>query len=152
MKKINNHYSAEEIDYTLDMGGFINNGLADALALLPKKIVDFAISKCAILTPELNSDGSTWNLDWRYINSRKWLIIISPKVWNKSSKKRAFIVAHEIAHAYLKHKVMEDITDDKQHEMDADTLAIEWLSGKWSKKELLKICKYLGADKPHIIK
>lgn len=136
-------YTPEDISYMLDMGGLIDERLIDALALLPKKIVDFVQDNCVIITIQPLENGLHWNLDDKIFKNKQSLIILHPNVWEKKWLEVVLIVAHEVAHAYLKHKIWMDGKDLKQ-EKDADTQAVAWLNTHWGNADLLKLCAYLG--------
>lgn len=141
MTNNNTLYSPEEVSDMLNMSGLIDERLIDIIALLPKSVVDFIESNCVILAI-LEGEGTHWNLDDDIFAHKKSLIIINSSVWDKTEQQIVFTVAHEVAHAYLGHKIKVDGKDLKQ-EKAADNQAIKWLSNYWTREELLKICNYL---------
>jgi len=65
------------------------------------------------------------------LKQKQCLIILPNMLWSKNRKTIAFVVAHEVAHAYKKHgfKSFEDsdLVLNGKRERDADKQAILWL-------------------------
>ena len=77
------------------------------------------------------------------------LIILNPRIggktWEKlSDEELAMAVAHEIAHAYLGHKISTSKEKNQTIELAADKQAIAWLKPHWKKRQLIKYAYYIN--------
>ena len=137
-------YTPQQVSYMFDTSDVINRRVYDALALLPKEVVDFVYEKCAIVTME-EEEGNHWNLDSELFKDKTELIILNSHIWDFEWPKTALIIAHEVAHAFLGHKTRSDQGKDRPQELAADEQAVTWLSVHWEREALLKLCYYLNS-------
>jgi hypothetical protein len=128
-------YTVEEVD--LDFGGFGLDGfgrvhghrvsegfrivLVKALSKLPKDIVDWANNNLLFFSS--SDDYLAFCLQTRHWKHKQGFIFLSEGLFSKSEPEQAFIIAHEIAHAKLKHPPEYG----QQSEEQADKLAKQWL-------------------------
>ncbi len=115
--------------------------LAKSLTFLPTEVVDFLDEKYAFLSP--SADGWTLNLSDERLREKedlKGFILLHPDLWEKDEMTIAYTVAHESVHAFRQHGDERTLEQEKE----ADKLAVEWLSEHFKKKDLLKVCFYLG--------
>ena len=128
-------YTSEEIDYGLDMSLLIpeyaRSPLANAISYLPEDIIDFVIEKCFFISMDKECNGIHIAMDDFRFKDKSGLIILSDTLWSRDEKAIAFIIAHEVAHAYKKHgfKSFEDTNPilNNKKEREADEQAILWL-------------------------
>lgn len=59
------------------------------------------------------------------------VIYFNKTLWRAAPIKRAFVIAHEVAHAW-----------NGDDEIEADILAVKWLSKYYKKSDLIKECNY----------
>lgn len=97
-----------------------------ALSKLPHRIINFAIKHLFFLTSPPDGGGAATFL---INNEYRAIIIFQPLFWQRSGNDIEGGVAHEIAHAYLKHRFDTD-NENKDVEKDADELAGKWLNRK----------------------
>lgn len=97
-----------------------------ALHELPRKIVDFA--KKNIYFDSTRSKDNASYYDSKSFKKYRGIVRIELSVWKKSPKKIEEIIAHEIAHAYLRHEF--GLQHSKEDELEADRLASKWLGRK----------------------
>ena len=123
-------YSPEGIQYRF--GGI--HGIDDpelaakfltTLSKLPKKVVDFAEK---IFFSWGNPLAETYNIRCDSLKSYKSIVIFYESLRKRSLIKIEETIAHEIAHAYLKHDV--GIKHNLDKEIEADRLASKWLGRK----------------------
>lgn len=120
-------YSPEGIHYRFaGFHGFSDNNqeysFFKALAKLPPAIIDFAENIF------FNSGSTGAGAHCLYIKDKKQfpyiaIIYFDPGTWNQPQKNIEEDVAHEIAHAWLKHGLI----DSSKKEIAADKLASSWL-------------------------
>lgn len=129
-------YTPEEIDYglgemSLIIPEYARAPLAIAISYLPEDIIDFVIENCVFVSMDKEFNGMYMTINDFRLENKSGFIFFPAELWSKNKKAIAFIVAHEIAHAYKKHgfKRFED-TDpilNGRRERDADKQAIRWL-------------------------
>lgn len=133
-------YTPEKIAYELDDMMIISERvrvcLIKSLSYLPEKVVDFVIENCTFICLEEKDKGIHIDTnDFRFKNKRG-LIILSDKLWSKEIKEIAFVIAHEVAHAYKNHGFKSfndtDVTLNKKREKAADKQAILWLRSQFT--------------------
>ena len=97
--------------------------LASVLVRLPKRIRHFVQRRCQILSIGRGARAITWPAS--IVDKRvKWLIVMSETAF-RSQRQRESLIAHEIAHAWLKHNRLDpDIALDVEE--DADKQAVAW--------------------------
>ena len=137
------------------MSGLVDERLFFLLAYLPKEIVDFVEEKCAILTIDDDDReyASHWDLDSFVFKNKTCLIILNANIWKKKGPSLVMAVAHEVAHAYLRHKIRVPENQWLRNERAADKQAIAWLKPHWKKQRLIKFAFYLNHkyDKGHLL-
>ncbi|HAJ44433.1 MAG: hypothetical protein UV53_C0006G0026 [Candidatus Azambacteria bacterium GW2011_GWE1_42_9] len=125
----------EEIDYELLDKCLISEDarapLSRALSYLPNVVIDFVIENCVFISPGKDDRGIYIATGDFRLKQKQCLIILPNMLWSKNRKTIAFVVAHEVAHAYKKHgfKSFEDsdLVLNGKRERDADKQAILWL-------------------------
>jgi len=141
-------YTSEMIDDRLHIQRYLipqhaRLPLAEALSLLPKVVVDFVFKSCTFISEK--ADGSCHSLDCIFFKDMKYIILLNPSLWRKSSIKIAFAIAHEVAHAFKGHSVRNvgdmNVKKSRRWEKEANNLTIKWLSRHYKRKDLLKIAK-----------
>jgi Zn-dependent peptidase ImmA (M78 family) len=149
-------YTPEEIDYLLDKSrdsipDYARSLLAESLALLPTKVIDFIIDKYVFISLEDKSDAETFPFNHFYFRKKAGFILIGGKVWKKSFLHIAFTIAHEAAHAFKKHTVKNVVhgmpEEATKREKEANGLAVEWLSKHFKKGRLLRFCHSVDPKK-----
>ena len=128
-------HTLEKIDYELGDTDFIPEyarvPLSTALSYLPEKVIDFVIEKCVFVSLEKDYRGIHLSLSDFRLKSKQNIILLSNVLWFENKKAITFVVAHEVAHAYLRHGFVS--INDTNHavnikrERSADKQAIQWL-------------------------
>ncbi len=129
-------YTPSQINYEITDNCFIPeyaaSPLTTALSYLPEKIIDFVIESCVFISLGKEDRGEHIATDDFRFNGKKGLIILPDWLWSKDKKMMAFVVAHEVAHAYKKHgfRSFEDMDGalNIKREKATDKQAILWLS------------------------
>lgn len=143
-------YSIDEIDYALDCARdlipyYARIPLAKALSLLPRKIIDFVVNNCIFISPEAESKGYWYSFNHPFFKGKKGFILLGDILWKAKPIERAFVIAHEVAHAFKGHNVLmteiSNVEKQMKMEVEADKLAIKWLVKHYKEKSLLKISK-----------
>jgi len=98
------------------------------LFLLPKVVRVFLDVKKYKFTAFRFSDSP--DDDGRHSSEMK-LIYLNKTLWRAAPIKRAFTIAHEVAHAF-----------NGDDEIEADIQAVKWLSKYYLKSDLIKLCSY----------
>lgn len=111
-----------------------------ALSKLPKEVVDLAV-KIYFTSPGSTLIGEAFTLRGTSLKRHKAIIILYPRLWNKSFDKIIEYIAHEIAHVYLKHAWGD--THSLEKEVAADNQASKWVGRKinYYKRLIKKISK-----------
>ena len=145
MKKIkkskSRFYTPEAIDYRIDGSNELipdraRGRLAESLSLLPREVIDFIVDNYVFLSS--HADGWTLSRRDSRFKGKRGFILLHPGLWKKDMKTIAHTIAHESAHAF------KNLGASPEQEVQADMLAVEWLSIHFDKKDLLKRCNYLG--------
>jgi hypothetical protein len=110
----------DEVWYDLseyDMTDNLRFALLRVLKKIPEEVYDYAIENIYF------TDGSSQMIPLNEIKKhrKKQIGIIEPK-----DLKDEFTIAHEIAHAFLKHTLPQPLVEIKNQEMEADKLAEKW--------------------------
>ena len=123
-------YTPDQIKY--DMAGYYELSydaelfFFPALSKLPHDIIDFAIESLFFLTSTSKGSGARTFL---ITNKYQAIVHFHPLFWERPGNDVEDGVAHEIAHAYLKHRFDTD-NENKEIEKEADKLASKWLNRK----------------------
>lgn len=142
-------YTTEGIDYSLDTTGkipeYARGTLARALSLLPHEVIDFIVENYVILSDDDDTLGTHWTFDCYYFKDKVGFINLNSNLWKKSEIQIAFIVTHEVAHAVKGHRILSGggFELEVKQEVEADTLAVEWLKKYYKVKDLKKLCHYI---------
>lgn len=100
-----------------------------AISKLPKNIIDF--TQNIFFTSHRPDDfGECFLLHGK--TSKKYIAIVHlySSLWKKPLRKIVETIAHEIAHAYLKHEWNDITRNGEQEEIQADKLASKWVGHK----------------------
>lgn len=95
--------------------------LVKVLLQLPQSVREFALSRCLFVAMPLHVTGVTYEaflLEQALSNPRHFYLIVI----HDYGFKKEFVIAHEIAHAYMK----EQRSYPENVEAEADKLAAEW--------------------------
>jgi len=153
MEKINEPYSPDWIDYELDSSKDLlfekaRYWVSEFLSFLPKNVIEFVIENIVFISAP--SEGSYFSFSHVFFQNMKGFILFNDDLWNKSKIEMAFTIAHEVAHAYRGDSELEDFEKLRHEgkgppkcEIEADKLAVQWLSKHFPKEKLLKCCSYL---------
>lgn len=146
-------YSPEMVDYSLDtardlLPEYARYQLAYSLSLLPEDIIDFVCDNLIFMSEEKKTQGGYYSFNNIFFKNRKGFILIHDSQWRKKGDKNhiqiTFLIAHEVAHAFKNHEIrtFDDMTLEKgkKWEIEADMLAVEWLSKHYEKEDLMKLC------------
>lgn len=127
--------SKEDIEYepVKDFGAALNL----ALSLLPKKAADFISKKYVICLPtDMLWEAICLSFDNACFKDKVGCIVFSSDSRPLEQKRINFLFAHEVAHAWL-------IKNKKANtEIEADKLAVKWLSKHYKKSDLMRECEY----------
>ena len=101
-----------------------------ALSKLPKKVIDFS-ENIFFVSHHPGGLGECYLLK-KTKNIGKYFAIVHlfSALWERPIKKIEETIAHEIAHAYLRHDWTELSERSVQEELEADKLASKWLKRK----------------------
>ena len=145
-------YKPEMIYSTLDTARdlipvYAGAPLAQSLALLPEDVIDFVIYNLVFITEE-EGGGAYYSFNHVFFRDKKGFILIPDSTWkrgwNKDKIQIAFVIAHEVAHAFLNHEINTfddtDIEKRDKEEIEADKLAVKWLSRHYEREDLMKLC------------
>jgi len=129
-------YTPEEIDYEISdtsiVPEYARGPFARALSYLPEDVVDFVIENCVFISLDKSDNGVQIGINDFRLKNKRDIIFLSEMLWFKNKKAIAFVVAHEVAHAYKKHEMKDlikdtDIALNQKREKDADKQATIWL-------------------------
>jgi Zn-dependent protease with chaperone function len=99
--------------------------LAKAASKLPGNIVDYASVNVMFVS---SSGQPAFNVSFK-LRPFKGVVFLSECLLGKPEDEQAFIVAHEIAHFKLKHRLYGGLTrfENQRQEMEANETAEKWL-------------------------
>jgi hypothetical protein len=99
--------------------------LAKAVSKLSGNIVDYASLNIMFVS---STDQPAFNVSFK-LKPFKGVVFLSECLLGKPEDEQAFIVAHEIAHFKLKHRLCGGLTEfeDQRQEMEASETAEKWL-------------------------
>jgi Zn-dependent peptidase ImmA (M78 family) len=99
--------------------------LAKAASKLLGDIVDYASINIMFVS---STDQPAFNVSFK-VEPFKGVVFLSECLLDKPEGEQAFIVAHEIAHFKLKHRLYGGLTEfeDQRQEMEASETAEKWL-------------------------
>jgi Zn-dependent peptidase ImmA (M78 family) len=86
----------------------IRKSIAEAFIKLPEDVRDYILEECLIVSAGGDLYGTVWPSDIMKNssgNNRSWIIILSE---NMPEDDKVSIIAHEMAHAYLKHDKLSE--------------------------------------------
>ena len=152
-KKRNKKYSLNYIDDELNNTGLIpdyaSGKLAEAISCLPEEIIDFIFESQVFLTLDNKTTAEQWFFDDFRFSGKKGFILLSDSLWDKEPIQIAFIIAHEVAHAFKNHNFnsyknidsgdIDGIEDTKKREKEAGGLATLWLRPHFNLEDLKKL-------------
>lgn len=136
----------EKIDYSLDIArelipNHARHLLARSLSLLPEEVVNFVADNLLFISSE---GGEYITFNHPFFQNRKGFILLPSDLWKKKPIEIAFVIAHEIAHAYMNDEIKswDDMEKRIPNEIKADKTAVRWLSKSYSEKNLRRLCDY----------
>jgi Zn-dependent peptidase ImmA (M78 family) len=120
------------------LGDYLRKPLAQALAKMPKRIVDWANDNLIFVS---STDKPAFCTSIK-LKPFKGIVFLSDCLRDHSEKKQAFIIAHEIAHFKLNHKcgISDRLTEEEIHKQqnEANELARKWLGYDFEESEKRK--------------
>jgi hypothetical protein len=139
----NGRYSPREIIALLDEkgGGRLSFSkeygriLFNALSKLPRDVAEWAVEKLVFLSSLEDYSAYAINLEELAGRGKIGIVVLCDDLKRQSEHQQSFVIAHEIAHAKLKHSTaFPDLHAASECELRdeeaADRLANEWLSYK----------------------
>lgn len=100
-----------------------------AIPRLPENVAEFALYNCSFIAPDKTTKGETYPAPLFAHPTRRgrtarnhWVIWLAPSILNDEQDGQ-YTVAHEVAHAWLKHQVMDG---NFLAEEQADDLVKSW--------------------------
>jgi hypothetical protein len=134
--KSNKRYTAEQIIYAFAGLNEISDEeeviIADALAILDKKLVDRIVDEVYFISAALIK-ALCLPLSTSQLKGKKAIIFITNELFNQKRKEMKQDILHEVAHYVLQHKCLFDFEGDKmkgeyfRQEKEADKLVKKWL-------------------------
>ena len=113
------------------------------LSLLPRDVIDFVVEHYIFIGQEKYEMGTHFPFRHRYFKGKTGFILLNNELWNRKPIEKAFVIAHEVAHAYNEFSPKtcpsNPIERRIMREDEASKLAIEWLSKHYKKRNLIKI-------------
>lgn len=142
LRELSERERLERIDY--DLGAcYIGHNyevraqIAAVISKLPRKAGAYALARCIYISVGVGE--SAFVMPGRVLPRqarRKWLVVLSDRMPAKSSQS---IVAHEIAHAWLKHDLFVEAGRGNACEREAAAQARRWGfrgQGAWARRKL----------------
>ncbi len=125
----------EKIDYELDNTSIIPEEmrypLARAVSYLPENIIDFVIENYFFICMDKDDRGIYIAKNDFRLENKQGIIILPATLWLEDKQRIAFVIAHEVAHAYKKHGFISNEDTDHilntKREREADKQAVKWL-------------------------
>lgn len=93
--------------------------IIETVQKLPAEVIQFAITKCAFVSATEENAGCVLNA--KVFQDSEWVVILGPGLAAQNAQN---IVAHKIAHAWLRHEHFGILPSD--HEPAVRALAAEW--------------------------
>lgn len=105
--------------------------VCSAIAKLPANVQEFALQKCTFIAIGKGTHGESWPASYfcpqtdggEKAVQNQWVIILNETAIHKQ---REYVIAHEVAHAWLEHDLPLRQDDYRLREFDADELAKSW--------------------------
>jgi hypothetical protein len=139
----NERFTKREINFLLKgigggnaaLGADYSKILFNALSKLPKDVVQWAIENTVFISSLGTYYAYTLNLEELVAKGKTGLIVLCERLKHQSEEEQIFDIAHEIAHAKLKHSTAfpnEEAASrsEEKDENEADDLAKIWLQKK----------------------
>jgi Zn-dependent peptidase ImmA (M78 family) len=120
-------------DLTHPLSKEMRTVLAKATSKLPKKVIEWVLGKVIFVSSNEQPAYCVSNLPKQF----RGIIFLSDCLLCESEERQAFIIAHEIAHFKLKHKLamFNSLTEEEieKEQNEASQLAATWLHLDFSK-------------------
>jgi Zn-dependent peptidase ImmA (M78 family) len=146
----------KEMDYAFNIHMLLGNSIklvprlkqldvCRYLSYLPHKVVDFIVeNRLLFINPDSNQMGAYYPP--KYYKDAAGVVILNFPIWELKSIERAFVIAHEVAHAFNHNNIVRykgNIIDKRiKMEEEANRLAIKWLSKRYNKERLRQVCRH----------
>ena len=149
-KELAKKYTPEAIAYEIADHDLIADeychAVSEAVSLLPYEVIDYVIDNLVVIAGGPSDFAHYWGLNDIRFEGRTGFIILESCLFEQESIGISFTIAHEIAHAWNKDGIDDDIEwkAGMTREVKADKQAIEWLKKRYKIKDLKKCCRYLG--------
>lgn len=145
-------YTPDAIIYEIGSADLISDEyihtIAEAISLLPHRVIDFVFENVVIIAGGSKDFGHYWGASDLRFNGKPGFIVLENCLFEEKPIEILFTIAHEIAHAWNKDAIDNIKKTEKnegiKREIKADKQAIKWLSKHFKIKDLKKCCKYLG--------
>ena len=113
------------------------------LSLLPGDVIDFIVEHYVFISQDEYEMGTHFPFRHRYFKGKIGFILINNDLWKRKPIEKAFVIAHEVAHAYNEYspKTFYNNFIERRimREEEASRLAIKWLSKHYKRRNLIKI-------------
>ena len=113
------------------------------LSFLPKEVIDFIIQRYVFISQNKFEMGTHFPFRHRYFMGKTGFILLNNELWKRRPIEKAFVIAHEAAHAYNEYSpktFYNNFVERRiKREEEASRLAIEWLGKHYEKRNLTKI-------------
>ena len=113
------------------------------LSLLPKDVIDFIVEHYVFIGQEKYEMGTHFPFCHRYFRGKRGFILLNNELWKTRPIEKAFVIAHEVAHAYNEYSpktFFNNFIERRiKREEEANKLAVVWLSKHFKKSNLIKI-------------
>lgn len=113
------------------------------LSLLPRDVIDFIVEHYVFISQDEYEMGTHFPFRHRYFKRKTGFILLNNELWNRKPIEKAFVIAHEVAHAYNEYSPKTFYNNfielRKMREEEASSLAIKWLSKHYKKRNLIRI-------------
>lgn len=119
----------ETLAYRLSLYGCepLRPTVASAVSRVPEEVQTFATERCAFLGLPEGCDGAVWPAriatDFDGSDEDAWIVLLDAPLPDDVAEAA---VAHELAHAFLRHDGLDHQADPVEVEREAAELASEW--------------------------
>jgi hypothetical protein len=121
-----------------------NADFFELLNKLPEEVIKKVIETHVFIVVEEKTAGMTFSLGHPLFEGRKGFVLFCPHLWKEDGYFLVLNFAHEIAHAYFEHNPPRGCTEEEKKavEIEADKTAVDWLSGEYERRDLIRKCRY----------
>lgn len=113
------------------------------LSFLPREVIDFIIDNYVFIAQDEFEMGTHFPFCHKFFRGKTGFILLNNELWSRKPIEKAFVIAHEVAHAYNEYspKTFYNNFIERRimREKEASRLAIKWLRKHYKKRNLIKI-------------